>query len=320
MSRNGISTEEALERIHATGSDFYDLLARAGRLREKHFGHHVQLCAILNARCGGCAEDCAFCAQSSRNRAPIERWPLVDEDTMLEAARNASRDKAERLGLVTSGTAVRPGRDLETLARAISRMKEEGTVTPCASLGMLKEDELIFLRRSGLERFHHNLETARSHFPNICTTHPYDQAVETVRTAKKAGLSICCGGIFGLGENAEQRVELLETIRDLDVDSVPLNFLVPIDGTPLEGKHDLTPTEALKAIAVTRLMMPDKEIRIAGGREFNLREMQSWIFLAGANGMMIGNYLTTRGRHLNDDLQMIRDQELIPEGAETSEK
>ncbi len=313
MNRHGISTQEALERIHDSGADALDLLARANRLREAHFGSRVQLCAILNARCGGCGENCAFCAQSSRSHAAIEHWPLVDEETMVEAAESAHRSQARRLGLVTSGTAVHRGRDLDTLARAISHIHEIGSVLPCASLGMLDREELAFLHRSGLERFHHNLETARSHFPKICTTHPYERALDTVEHAKAAGLSVCCGGIFGLGESAEQRVELLETIRDLDVDSVPLNFLVPIDGTPLEGLQALTPMEALKAIAVARLMMPDKEIRVAGGREYNLRELQSWIFMAGANGIMVGNYLTTKGRNLDDDLQMLRDLELEPE-------
>ena len=180
-------------------------------------------------------------------------------------------------------------------------------IKPCASLGILDLESLKQLKEAGLTRYHHNLETAGSYFKVICSTRNYEDQTDTVRNAKKAGLSVCSGGIFGLGESKGQRVELLETIRDMDVDSVPVNFLNPIPGTPLENMKQLTPLDCLKIIAVARLMLPNTNIRICGGRECNLRDFQSWIFLAGADAVMIGGYLVTSGRDVKLDLQMIRD-------------
>ena len=177
---------------------------------------------------------------------------------------------------------------------------------------MLGRDQLIKLKESGLEEYHHNLETARSYFPKVCTTHDYEEDVETVKTAKSIGLRTCCGGIFGLGESPEQRIELAFTLRELDVDSVPINFLHPIKGTGTENLPPLKPLEILKIIAIYRFLLPAKDIKIAGGREHNLRDFQSMIFAAGANSTMVGNYLTTKGRAYQDDLQMIKDMGLEP--------
>jgi biotin synthase len=303
-----LSTVEAEALLNQDSEvDFHALLARAGEVRRRHSGNRVSACSIINARCGNCPEDCSFCAQSRRSSATIEKYPLVDEETMIRASAQAALDGASHFSVVTSGRAVNAERDLAAIAGAIGRIAEGGAIRPCASLGTLDESALRRLRNAGMTRYHHNLETARSFFPNICTTKDYDDKLRTVAAAKAVGLEVCCGGIFGLGESRAQRVEMLATIRDLDIDSVPINFLVPIPGTPLERQADLSPRECLKIIAVARLMMPGTSIRLCGGREPNLRDLQSWIFAAGADALMIGGYLVTGGRPVDLDRCMIAD-------------
>ncbi len=309
---NAITEKEALELLQAEGDEFLELLARADRARRRAHGNRVHLCAIVNAKSGACPQDCAFCAQSAHNDTDVEVYPLLEEERMLQAARRASAWPIGRFGIVTSGPTLDEEPEIRRVARTVTRVREEAGVAPCASLGMLGRDELLALKEAGLTRYHHNLETAESFFPQICTTQDWKDSVRIVEQAKELGLQVCCGGIFGMGESLEQRVEFLGQIRDLDVDSVPLNFLNPIPGTRLEGLHELTPKDCLRIVAVARLMLPDKEIRVAGGRDVNLRDLQSWIFVAGADGMMIGDYLTTRGRKVDDDLQMLRDLGLEP--------
>ncbi len=313
---DGIEAAEALELIHAQGTNFFALLARAGALREEHKGRQVVLCGILNAKSGRCAEDCSFCAQSAHHDTGAPVYPLVDVQAMLARAREVEAMGAREYSLVTSGTTIRSQAELEVIGQAVSQLRDEGRLWRCASLGNLSRDQLEQLAQAGLTNYHHNLETARSFFPQVCTTHDYEEDLATVRTARELGLKVCCGGVFGLGESPAQRVELAQTLRDLDVDSVPLNFLNPIQGTPLQGQHQLTPRDCLRIIAVYRLMMPTKDIYVCGGREVNLRQLQSWIFMAGANGMMVGSYLTTSGRDHRLDLQMIADlgMEVMPPG------
>ncbi|MCD6496765.1 MAG: biotin synthase BioB [Deltaproteobacteria bacterium] len=310
----GISNREALDLMGAEGTEFYDLMHRAGRLRSEHDDRGISLCAILNAKSGHCPQDCVFCAQSSHNQATIETYPLMSADRMVAAADRARRDGARHFSIVTSGKAVTAESEVAAIAAAIRRISDMESLSACASLGILSVEVLTRLRDAGLHRFHHNLETAESFFPNICTTSAYADRVRTIEAAKSIGLSVCAGGLFGMGESRQQRVELLATLRDLEVDSVPINFLNPIPGTKLEHMDDLSPMEALRIIAVARLMMPDREIRIAGGRMRNLRDLHSWIFLAGANGLMIGDYLTTTGRRVDDDLTLLADQGLYPVG------
>jgi len=302
-----ISADEAIELMDCEGADFYALMARAGILRERFKGNEVFLCGILNAKSGRCSEDCAFCAQSARFATGAPEHPLVEADKMVQSAEEAIDMGAGMFSLVTSGNTIRHEREIEEISIAIEEVARRGRVGCCASLGNLSEGQLAYLKRAGLTTYHHNLETSRSFFPEVCTTHDYDLDVGTVRMALGLGLRVCCGGVFGLGESAAQRIELAVTVRDLGVHSVPLNFLDPIVGTPLEAQRDLTPVDCLRIIAVFRLMMPDRDILVCGGRERNLRDMQSWIFLAGANGMMIGDYLTTSGRDHVQDLRMIND-------------
>ncbi len=307
-----ISNTEALELLQDNNcpgvtSRFLDLLSRACAARELHSGRKIEMCSIVNARCGNCTENCAFCAQSARSKAPIHTWDILSADEIVKGAENASKAGARRYGIVTSGRSVGKGKELDVLCDAIQRIRKNLDILPCASLGILSEEVLLILKEAGLERYHHNLETAESFFPSVCSTRKYEDQTRTVKLAKKAGLSVCSGGIFGLGESNEQRIELLDCIRSLGVDSVPINFLNAIPGTPLEHAEALTPSQCLRIIAVAKLMMPSVSIRICGGREKNLRDFQSWIFAAGADSFMTGGYLVTPGRDRSSDLQMIRD-------------
>jgi biotin synthase len=304
------SFEEAMVILGASGADLTLLLAGAHRIRERAFGNRIELCSIINAKSGRCSENCAFCAQSAHHRTSAPTYPLKTRDEIVQGARQAQADGSHCYGIVTSGTRVREGEEFERILAAIREIRATTTIEPSASLGLLDEQTARALSEAGCVTYHHNLETARSFFPNICTTHDYEDDVQTVRVAKAAGMKVCCGGIFGLGESLEQRVELAFTLRELEVDSVPLNFLNPIAGTPLEGQKDLTPLDCLRIIALFRYLLPARRISVCGGREPNLRDFQSWIFMAGASGTMVGNYLTTSGRDREADLQMFRDAEV----------
>ena len=301
-----LTPEEAVRLSGAEGMDVYDLFRAASRIKEHFVGNEVHLCSIINAKSGRCAEDCAFCAQSAHHSTDAPVYPLVQEDRLLESARDAEANGSACFGIITSGTTVN-GPELEQILTALRRIRLETTILPSCSLGIIDEQTARKLKDAGMDTYHHNLETAESFFPSICTTHPYRDDVETVRAVKKAGLKVCCGGIFGLGETAAQRVEMAFTLKELDVDSVPINFLNPIEGTRLEGAANISAMECLKTIAIYRMILPDKRITVCGGREKNLRDMQSWIFFAGANGTMIGNYLTTQGRNVDVDLKMFGD-------------
>lgn len=312
LNKKNISREESAFLLSLSGADMFDFFGVANRLREEYSGKYIKLCAIINAKSGGCEEDCAFCAQSSHYKTKVHVYPLVSNAKIVESAKKAKSDGAIEFSIVTSGYSIETTEEIKKLAFAISEMKKATGMGACASLGILSETTLKKLKEAGLNHYHHNLETARSYFPEICTTHDYDDDIKAVLNAKKCGLKVCCGGIFGLGESIEQRVELLMTLKELDVDSVPINFLNPIPGTPLEGKNHLTPMECLKIIALARVLLPDKDIVICGGREVNLRDLQPMMFFAGANGTMTGDYLTTRGRPSEEDLRMIESCGLEP--------
>lgn len=307
LSGDLLTAEDALRLSTVTGPDLYLLFAEASRIREEFKGNTASLCSIINAKSGRCPENCAFCAQSSAHTTNVPVYPLVDEEELVRCARSAEQNGARCYGIITSGTGIRPGAELEKICRALRRIKAETGIEPSCSLGILDSQTALMLKEAGMVTYHHNLETSRSFFPNICTTHDYQDDVETVLAVKRAGLKICCGGIFGLGEEFSHRIELAETLRELDVDTVPINFLNPVEGTRLADAAFLTPLECLTIIALYRLMLPAKDLTVCGGREKNLRELQSWIFLAGASGMMTGNYLTTPGRAPEQDHQMLTD-------------
>jgi biotin synthase len=226
---------------------------------------------------------------------------------MVRCAKMAENNGASCYGIITSGTGISPGAELDRICATLRRIREEAGILPSCSLGIMDLETAQILKEAGMVTYHHNLETARSFFPNICTTHDYEEDVATVKAAKCAGLKVCSGGIFGLGESFEQRVEMAMTLRELEVDSIPVNFLDPVEGTSLEHANYLTPLDCLKTIAVYRFLLPDRQIKVCGGRERNLRELQSWIFMAGASGMMTGNYLTKAGRDHEVDRKLISD-------------
>jgi biotin synthase len=307
-----ISADEARRLIrHTSGPEFEALLARANAVREAVHGNEVSLCGIVSAKSGNCAEDCGFCSQSARfedTGAPV--YPMMSPREIADNARQAEAAGAREFSIVTSGTRLARESELAAVEDAIRLIKQETTVEPCASLGLMRKPELQRLQAAGLEHLHHNLETARSHFDQVCTTHSYDEQLETIRAAKELGLKLCTGGILGMGETAEQRVELAETLRDLDVDCVPVNFLNPRPGTPMAHVKAITAEECLAAVAVFRLMMPSAHLFVMGGREVNLGALQDRIFDAGADGTMVGNYLTSAGAQPHDVVDMIRSHGL----------
>ena len=305
-----LSHQELLELAGLPRELLPSLFCAATRVREHHFGNRVSLCSIINAKSGLCPEDCSFCAQSSHHATGVSTYPLLDRAALVTAARTSGADGAACFGIVTSGSGISDGDELARVCDAVRSIRAEGVVAPGASLGTLTASAAAALKAAGLVTYHHNLETARSFFPQICSTHDYEDDVATVRLAKQAGLRVCSGGLFGLGESMEQRIELALTLRDLSVDSVPINFLDPVPGTPLAGMSQLTSLICLHIIALYRLILPDVHITVCGGRQRNLRELQSWVVMAGASGIMTGNYLTKEGRRPDDDRRMLEDQGL----------
>jgi biotin synthase len=308
------SHTQGLDILRSRGAEYSAYLAGAHHLKERAIGDIVQLCSIINAKSGRCQENCAFCAQSAHHQSSPPIYPLKSREELIAGAQQAQDEGSHCYGIVTSGTQPEAGEEFDTILSAISEIRERFDVEPSASLGLLTDDLAQALADAGCVTYHHNLETARSFFPKICTTHDYEEDVNTVKLAKATGMKVCCGGIFGLGESDEQRVELAETLRELDVDSVPLNFLNPIQGTPLEKHQSVSPMDCVRAITMFRYFLPNKPISVCGGRETNLRELQSWIFMAGASGTMVGNYLTTSGRDRDVDMQMFADIEVKTNG------
>jgi biotin synthase len=309
----GIDGDLALSLGSLTGAEIFSLLPLTNRVRQHHCGQKIALCAITNAKSGRCPEDCAYCAQSISYDTGVETFPLINVDKLAEQARAAAACGVANFSVVTSGTAVECAHEQ---AQIMAMLEEIGAqkMAPCASLGFLDVAMAASYRDAGLKHYHHNLETARSFFSQICTTHDYERAVATVKIAKEAGLYVCSGGIMGLGESWAQRVELALTLRELQVDSIPLNFLQPVSGTPLADQPGLTPFQALLTIAMFRLVCPVCDIRICGGRQRTFRDFQSFLFAAGANGLMVGNYLTTSGRQWLDDSRLLDDWVVFDEG------
>lgn len=309
LSGYSITKEEALQLVQIQPSafslqPFFDLFSAANRIRETLRGDSIDLCSIVNAKSGACPEDCSYCAQSSKSKTDIPVYPLVKKDVVINKAKEAKDAGVRRFCIVTSGRKIGKT-ELKEIASMIEDMRNIGLL-PCATLGLMGSEELSFLKQSGLERYHHNLETSERFFPEICRTHTYDDKLKTIDAAKSAGLSICSGGIFGMGETWQDRIDMAFAVKELNVDSVPINFLIPVKGTSMEQKDFLHPFEALKIISLYRFILPEKEIRVCGGRMQILGEFNSMVFMAGADALLTGNYLTTTGRTFKDDLRLIK--------------
>jgi biotin synthase len=301
---------ESLARVG--GDEIYDLFYWANKIRIRFVGRDVKFCAIVAAKVGGCSEDCKFCAQSAHYpEAPAAAQSQLRDQQVLDSAWHAASVGADSFGIVNSGRGP-TRRELEEWLKPIMvKIATEGKTRACATLGALTPETAKFLYDCGIRRINHNLETSQRHYPNIVSTHPFSERVNTLRIAKEAGLSLCSGGIFGMGEDWTDRLDMILMLRDLGVDVMPINFLNAIHGTPLEDQPKLPPMECLKIIAIARFLLPDKELKVAGGREVCLRDLQSWIFFAGADSTMIGNYLTTYGRKPEMDHQMVMDLGLM---------
>ncbi len=301
-----LSFLEARKLLEVDETNLLDLISIANRVRQQFFGNKVGLCTIINAKSVRCSEDCKFCAQSSYYRGKCEVYPLLDIDSIVQSANHAAIQGIPRFSIVTSGRSLGQ-KDFKKVIEAIKIIHQTTQITVDCSLGLLSREQALALKNAGVERYHHNLETAPSFFSAICTTHSISEKLETLKRIKEVGLSLCSGGILGLGETPEQWLEMIFVLRELQVDSIPVNILNPRPGTPLENITPPSPLQILKILAITRLIVPQTEIRLAGGREVNLRDFQATAFWAGVTGMIVGGYLTTGGRPLIQDLQMIND-------------
>jgi biotin synthase len=299
-----------LSVFELSGAPLMELFSLALELKEKYTGKKINFCSIVSAKTGICSEDCSFCGQSAvagKKEKKIKVNALMPVSKIVKSAKVAKNNGANEFSIVTSGTKISDRAELEIIGNAVKSIKNEVGITPCASLGLMEYEHLLFLKECGLEIFHHNIETSRGYFPKICSTHSFADNIETVKSAKKAGLKVCSGVIIGMGESRLDRIKMAKEIKELDVDNIPVNFLNPIKGTLLENIEPLTPMECLKTISIFRIVNPKKNILAQGGREHNLRQLQPLAIMAGANGFLLGNYLLTAGRNPKLDLELIND-------------
>ena len=294
-------------------ADIFELMAWANRIREQFKGNKIHLCSIVNAKAGACSENCSFCAQSAFHQTTSPKYGFVDPEPVVAAAEEANRNGVTAVGLVAAWKGLKEGPMLDEVCERIAELKATGKTRPDASLGIIKNQAVADrLKSAGLECYGHNLESSRRFFPQTCSTHTYEDRIETIGYLKKAGLKICSGGIIGMGETREDRCDLALSLREIGANVCPINILNPIPGTPFEKLAPLPPMEILKTIACWRFVLPRQEIMIAGGRTVNLRDLQSMIFAAGASALMVGNYLTTLNQSVEKDLQMLKDLGLDP--------
>ena len=312
LKGQSISSDKALQLESFTHEELDYLFIGTDRIRDKFKGEDVKICSIVNAKSGRCVEDCSFCAQSSSFQTDAPETELMSVEEMVAAAKEAEAFGANEFSIVASGTKMDDRKELDRVIEAVRRIKTETTLETCCSLGLMELDDLKELKAAGLDRCHHNLETAASFFNKIVTTHTFEDEVKAIQNAKEAGLQVCVGGIFGMGETFAQRVELAFAIRELGTQSLPINFLKPIDGTGLDHLETIEYYDALKTIALLRLVLPKIDLFVCGGREEVMTDKQEHLFSAGANGILGGNYLTTKGQDPKRDIEMIRSLGLRP--------
>jgi len=307
INKEAISKEEAGRLLGIGQAGLFHLFASANQIRQHYKGNKISLCALTNAKSGDCFEDCKFCAQSRHNNTAITVYSLITAEEMLRRSEAAVKNGTHRFCLVTSGCSLDDD-ELSVICDGISRIKNKYPGLKLdASLGKIDYERAKRLKDAGLDRYNHNLETVPEFFSQICSTHAYEDRLSTVHILKKTKLEICCGGIFGMGETDSQRIEFGFILKGLDIDSVAINFLNPVEGTVLTDKAPLSPLELIKIVSVFRFIMPDKEIRLCGGRQKNLRSLQPLAFSSGADATIIGDLLTTKGGSVKEDIQMLLD-------------
>ncbi len=309
LAGHRLTTNEALAVLRCPDDQLLDLLAAAYRVRRYYFGNTVQLYFLMNAKSGLCPEDCSYCSQSKVSEAEIPKYNLLSREKLLDGAREAYERQAKTYCIVISARGPSE-REINAVEQIVPQIKEKYDLKICACLGLLDDEQARRLKACGVDRVNHNLNTSESHYGAICTTHDYADRIATLKSVKDAGMEMCSGGIIGMGERGEDVVEMVFALRDLGVESIPVNFLNPIDGTPLAGQNDLSPRYCLKVLALYRLACPDREIRIAGGREIHLRSLQP-LGLYAANSLFVGDYLTTKGQLPEEDYRMIEDLGLV---------
>jgi biotin synthase len=312
LAGDTLSRAEALAVLESPDEELLEVLAAVYRVRRRWFGNQVQLYFLMNAKSGLCPEDCAYCSQSKVSEAEIPRYNLLSREKLLEGARVAAENNARTYCIVISARGPNE-REMHAVTSIVPEIRRQYNLKICACLGLLTAEQARQLKACGVDRVNHNLNTSETFYGEICTTHSFADRLATLRAVRDAGIEMCSGGIIGMGEGRQDVVDMAITLRDLGVQSIPVNFLNPIDGTPLAGQYDLNPRYCLKVLSMFRLVNPDCEIRIAGGRELHLGSMQA-LGLYAANSIFIGDYLTTKGQAPEADLQMLRDIgfEIVP--------
>ena len=298
-----ISRAEAQEMLECDEVEILGLVQAAFRIRYRHFGKQVQLYFLMNAKSGLCPEDCHYCSQSKVSEAEIPKYNFLSRDKILEGARMAAERQSRTYCIVISARSPND-REIRAVEEIVPQIKEQYGLHICACLGLLNPEQAARLKACGVDRVNHNLNTSEEHYAEICTTHTFQDRVDTLKNVRDAGMELCSGGIIGMGESSENMVDMAFTLRDLKVESIPLNFLNPIEGTPLAGQQDLDPRRCLAALCMFRFVNPDTELRIAGGREMHLGWLQP-LGLYAANSIFIGDYLTTKGQPAEQDYEMI---------------
>jgi biotin synthase len=305
LAGEALSVGDALDVLECPDQELLELLAATYLVRRRWFGKQVQLYFLMNAKSGLCPEDCAYCSQSKVSEAEIPRYNLLSREKLLEGARLAAERNARTYCIVISARGPNE-REMRAVTTIVPQIKQRYNLKICACLGLLNPQQARELKACGVDRVNHNLNTSDRFYGEICTTHTFADRLATLHAVRDAGIELCSGGIIGMGETRRDIVEMAMVLRDLSVESIPINFLNPIDGTPLAGRNDLNPRYCLKVLAMFRLVNPDREIRIAGGRELHLGSMQA-LGLYAANSIFVGDYLTTKGQTPEADYQMIRD-------------
>lgn len=293
------------EALKLYDTDLNKLTSAANEIRKHFCGNSFDICTIINGKSGRCSENCKYCAQSASYKTSVTEYPLLSSKRIIEEAKYNDDKGVLRYSIVTSGKAL-SDKEIDSICETIKTIRKETNISVCVSLGLLNESQFSRLRSAGVTRIHNNLETSKNNFPNICTTHTFEDKISAIKAAKKAGLNVCSGGIMGLGETPEDLIDMALSIRELGLKSIPVNMLNPIPGTPYENNDILTAEDMCRIVAVYRFILPDSFIRLAGGRGL-LSDKGRSCFLSGANAAISGDMLTTSGISIDNDMKMLKE-------------